>query len=131
GGTYFLTAQPPQDTLEAAITDSHMRGMLATSPVDVVSSDRHTVKPWLDAKLGVSPPATDFAEQGFALIGGRVDVINGRSVPALVYRHREHLISLIALPVGADTPAAEAVSLDVGGYHVVKWTGKGFEYWAV
>jgi anti-sigma factor RsiW len=131
GGTYMLTAGNPPTSIEAAITDSHMRGLLAASPVDVLSSDRHTVKPWLDAKLGVSPPATDFADQGFALTGGRVDVIGGRSAPTLVYRHNEHLISLITLPVGAEVAASEPVALDVGGYHMVKWSGKGFSYWAV
>jgi anti-sigma factor RsiW len=130
-GTYLLTAQGPALPIEAAITDSHMRGLLAANPVDVASSDRHTVKPWLDAKLGVSPPATDFADKEFVLVGGRVDVVEGRSVPSLVYRHNEHLISLIALPAGAQVPATEPTALDVGGYHVVKWTGKGFSYWAV
>ena len=130
-GTYLLTAQGPALPIEAAITDSHMRGLLAATPVDVASSDRHTVKPWLDAKLGVSPPATDFADKQFTLVGGRVDVVDGRSVPSLVYRHNEHLISLIALPAGSEVPATEPVALDVGGYHVVKWSGKGFSYWAV
>lgn len=130
-GTYLITASGPAVGIETAIADSHMRGLLAASPVDVASSDRHTVKPWLDAKLGVSPPATDFAGQGFALTGGRVDVIDGHSVPTLVYRHNEHLISLITLPVGADVAPAEPVALDAGGYHMVKWSGKGFSYWAV
>jgi anti-sigma factor RsiW len=129
GGTYLLTASNPTDTLETTITASHMRGLLAASPVDVASSDRHTVKPWLDARIGVSPPAVDLKDKGFELIGGRVDVIGGRSVPSLVYRHREHLISLIALPTEAT--ATEPVSLDAGGYHIVKWIGKGFSNFAV
>lgn len=130
-GTYLLTAPNSTDTLEAAITGSHMRGLLAASPVDVASSDRHTVKPWLDARIGVSPPAVDLAYKGFELIGGRVDVIGGRSVPSLVYRHREHVISLIALPVSPEVTATEPVRLDAGGYHIVKWIDKGFSYWAV
>jgi anti-sigma factor RsiW len=131
GGTYLLTASKPTDTLEAAVTASHMRSLLAASPVDVASSDRHTVKPWLDTKLGVSPPAIDLTDKGFELVGGRVDVIGGRSVPSLVYRHREHLISLIASPAGPDAVATEAVSFDAGGYHMVKWTDKSFSYWAI
>ena len=130
-GTYLLTAGAPAVSVEASIADSHMRGLLAASPVDVASSDRHTVKPWLDAKLGVSPPATDFADKGFVLTGGRVDVIGGHSVPTLVYRHNEHLISLITLPAGADVTPTEPIALDAGGYHMLKWSGKGFSYWAV
>ena len=48
-----------------AVASGHRRSLLATSPVDVVSSDRHTVKPWLDARLGLSPPAPDLAKEGF------------------------------------------------------------------
>lgn len=134
GGTYALVGgQPlPGATLEASIADGHMRSLLAASPVDVVSSDQHTVKPWLDAKLGVSPPAVDLAAQGFTLVGGRVDVIDGRVAPSLVYRHNEHLISLVSLPSQAGGPAAaDAVALDAGGYHMVRWQGAGFSYWAV
>ncbi len=131
GGVHLLTAPDRPDQLEAAITDSHRRSLLAANPVDVVTSDQHTVKPWLDARLGVSPPAINLAGKGFQLVGGRVDVLGGRSVPSLVYRHNEHLISLFAVPVGADVPVQEPVSLDVGGYHVVRWTGKGFAFWAV
>ena len=133
-GTYALIGghSPPGASLEASIADGHMRSLLATSPVDVVSSDQHTVKPWLDAKLGVSPPAVDLATQGFTLVGGRVDVIDGRVAPSLVYRHNEHLISLVSLPSQAGDPAAaDAVALNVGGYHMVRWQGAGFSYWAV
>ena len=70
------------DQLEAAITDSHRRSLLAANPVDVATSDQHTVKPWLDARLGVSPPAINLAGKGFQLVGGRVDVLGGRSVPS-------------------------------------------------
>jgi anti-sigma factor RsiW len=131
GATYLAVAPSGPPALEVAIADDHMRSLLAASPVDVVSSDRHTVKPWLDAKLGVSPPAIDLAQQGFVLVGGRVDVIGGRATPSLVYRHNEHLISLIALPAAGTGPATEPISFDAGGYHMVKWNGSSFAYWAV
>ena len=80
------------------IAAAHRRSLLAASPVDVASSDRHTVKPWLDARLGVSPPAPDLATSGFALVGGRVDVLEQQVVPTFVYRHNKHAISLVARP---------------------------------
>jgi anti-sigma factor RsiW len=128
--TYLATAPSSQDEVASLITADHRRSLLAASPVDVASSDRHTVKPWLASRLGVSPPAPDLAAQGFALIGGRVEVLGERAVPALAYRHREHLITLIAIPeTDGQTRAPEFLAS--GGFGLVRWSGNGFAYWAI
>jgi anti-sigma factor RsiW len=128
--TYLITAPPSQNATAALMAADHRRSLLAASPVDVASSDRHTVKPWLASRIGVSPPAPDLAAQGFALLGGRVEVVAERAVPALAYRHREHLITLFAVPdPGGETRAPE--SLAAGGFSFVRWNGNGFAYWAV
>jgi anti-sigma factor RsiW len=128
--TYLITAPPSQNAAAALMAADHRRSLLAASPVDVASSDRHTVKPWLASRIGVSPPAPDLAAQGFALLGGRVEVVGERAVPALVYRHREHLITLIAIPdPEGETRAPE--SLAAGGFGLVHWSGNGFAYWAI
>jgi len=88
---------------------SHWRALAATSPVDVVSSDRHTVKPWFAGKVAQSPTVRDFADQGFPLVGGRVDYLGAQRVPVLVYRHGQHLIDVFVLPPGsALSPATNA-----------------------
>ena len=79
---------------------SHWRALAANSPVDVVSSDRHTVKPWFAGKVALAPPVRDFAEQGFPLVGGRLDYLGAERVPVLVYRHGKHLIDVFVLPPG-------------------------------
>jgi len=129
GGTYLFTTSHSGFSIEDEVAGGHRRSLLATSPVDVASSDRHTVKPWLDAKLGVSPPATDLAADGYPLIGGRVDVLGAETVPTLVYRHNEHLITLMAEPGAHGTvpPSFEVAS----GYNIVHWTEGGFAFWAV
>ena len=86
------------DRVALLLVDDHRRALLAREAIDIASSDRHTVKPWFDARLAVSPPVVDLAAQGFALVGGRADVVEGLPAPTLVYRLREHLISLTALP---------------------------------
>jgi anti-sigma factor RsiW len=89
---------------------SHWRALAATSPVDVVSSDRHTVKPWFAGKVAESPLVRDFAAQGFALVGGRLDYVGDERVAVLVYRHGQHLIDVFIVPragSGAVVPAAE------------------------
>lgn len=77
---------------------SHWRALAAASPVDVASTDQHTVKPWFAGRIAESPRVRDFAAQGFPLIGGRIDYIGDTRVPVLVYRHGGHLIDVYVLP---------------------------------
>jgi anti-sigma factor RsiW len=130
GATQWVMFNSESDGFAAAVASGHRRSLLAASPIDIVSSDRHTVKPWLDARIGVSPPAPDLAQDGYALIGGRVEVIADRPVPALVYRHREHLITLVAEPQqGGSITASE--DLSSSGFSLVHWSDGAFSYWAI
>ena len=116
----------------AEIVAGHQRALLATSPFDVASSDRHTVKPWFDAKLAVSPQIIDLADAGFPLVGGRVDVVDGRPVPTSVYKRREHVISLTAVPKpGSKDDGAPATHATRDGYSLLEWLGRDFSYSAV
>jgi anti-sigma factor RsiW len=132
GGTYLATRPQPGSEVAELVAMGHRRALLGASPVDIATSDRHQVKPWLDAKLGLSPPAVDLASDGFPLIGGRIEVIDGQPVPALVYRHREHLITLVAIP---RTPGSAAVPTTTrraaDGLVMDHWTDQAFSYWAV
>ncbi|TPK95189.1 anti-sigma factor [Mesorhizobium sp. B2-4-14] len=130
GATQWVMQSGADDGFAAAVASGHRRSLLAASPTDIVSSDRHTVKPWLDARIGVSPPAPDLAQDGYALIGGRVEVISGRPVPALVYRHREHLITLVAEPQQRGS-VTQPNDLSSGGFSMVQWSDGAFSYWAI
>ena len=133
GATQWLTtADNAADSFAVAVANGHRRSLLAATPVDIVSSDRHTVKPWLDGRIGVSPAAPDMAKDGYALLGGRVEVIGDRPMPALVYRHHEHLITLVAAPrqnEAKSVPVAD--DLSAGGFLLVHWTDDAFSYWAI
>ena len=107
---------------------SHVRSLMANQTVDVASSDRHTVKPWFNGKLPQSPRVVDLTAQGFALVGGRIDVIGLTPVPTLVYRVREHVISLTALPASR---RGSATIPPIDGYNIVEWTNGPLTYWAV
>ncbi len=95
----------------------YQRAALSGQPVDVASSDRHTVKPWLAARAPFGALAPDLAEDGFPLLGGRIDILDRRPIPTLVYRRREHLISVSELPLAQS--GAGAATLE--GYHVERW----------
>ena len=110
------------------VVASHVRSLMASQPVDVSSSDRHTVKPWFNGKLPQSPRVVELAAQGFSLVGGRIDVIGLTPAPTLVYRVRQHVISLTALPVSR---RASAPIRPIDGYNVLEWTDGPLAYWAV
>ena len=109
-GGAMMTAWQHTSTVSVAQTQlthdlfaSHWRALAATSPIDVVSTDQHTVKPWFAGKIAIAPVVHDFASQGYALIGGRIDYVGGERVPVLVYRFGKHLIDVFVLPQTAAT----------------------------
>jgi anti-sigma factor RsiW len=128
GATWFVVHPSPVDTVEDMVVASHVRALMAPQPADVASSDRHTVKPWFNGKVPEAPQVVDLVSEGFPLIGGRIDVIGRTPVPTLVYRRRQHLISLLAIP---DGKGVAEVRRAIAGYNIVSWTEKGVRYWAV
>jgi anti-sigma factor RsiW len=123
----YLAIGPGRGEPELLVA-SHVRALMASQPIDVASSDRHTVKPWFNGKLPQSPRVVDLAAQGFPLVGGRIDVIGLTPAPTLVYRARQHVISLTALPASL---RAGAPIRPIDGYNVVEWTDGPLTYWAV
>jgi anti-sigma factor RsiW len=112
------------------IVSAHLRSLQAGHLTDVETSDQHTVKPWFNGKLDVAPPVIDLTAQGFTLIGGRLDYINGQPVASIVYRRRKHVINLfVGEPLGA---AAHGVKDEiVQGFNIRHWSESGLDLWAV
>jgi mycothiol system anti-sigma-R factor len=116
--------------LATQLIASHVRSLMANHLTDVASSDQHTVKPWLDAKLDFAAPVLDLSGEGFPMIGGRLDYLDNHSVAALVYQRRKHVINLFVWPTtSGDSKAQNTVTRQ--GYHLVHWVDSEFTYWAV
>jgi anti-sigma factor (TIGR02949 family) len=128
GGTWLIAGERQQDTIAEEVIDSHLRSLLADHLTDIASSDRHTVKPWFAGRTELSPPGVDLAAAGFPLVGGRLDLIAGKPVPALVYRTGKHVINVFVLPAGEGD---RAQTLTRRGYTLRHWRQGDLGYWAV
>jgi mycothiol system anti-sigma-R factor len=118
-----------ETTLAAAIVDAHLRSLQPGHLEDVISTDQHTVKPWFDGKLDFAPPVHDFADSGFPLQGGRLDVVGGRTVAVLVYARRKHIINVFVWPTSE--PNSQPAFGSQLGYNWLEWRKNGMELYAV
>jgi len=126
-GTAVIDWHANEDVAVEAVT-THVRATLNDHLIEVASSDQHTVKPWLSARLDYSPPVHDLASEGFALIGGRLDTLDKQRVATLVYRYRLHTIDVFVRPELAHAPSALRT---VRGFNVAHATGSGMDWLAV
>jgi anti-sigma factor RsiW len=115
--TSMLLAPQRSDLVRDGVIDAHIRSLMASQPIDVASSDRHTVKPWFNGRIPEAPRVVDLAKQDFPLVGGRIDVVGEVPVPTLVYHHAKHIISLTAVPASGRANSAP-VQNAVNGYNV-------------
>jgi mycothiol system anti-sigma-R factor len=128
---YRFSPNPAQAEVTAAeLVDAHVRSLQPGHLTDVLSTDQHTVKPWFDGKLDFVPPVKDYADEGFPLIGGRLDVLSGRSVAVMVYGRRKHIINVFAWPTKEPDLALHPSSVHQG-YQWIHWRHQGMEYCAV
>ena len=116
--------------IESEVVSAHLRSLQAGHLIDVVSTDQHTVKPWFNGRLDVSPPVIDLTAQGFTLIGGRLDYLDARAIGAVVYKRRQHVINLfVAQTASTERKAPKMETMQ--GFSVLRWSEQGMNFWAV
>ncbi|QQC64836.1 anti-sigma factor family protein [Paraburkholderia ginsengisoli] len=136
---FTLNLRRPADFTPFAdeLVESHVRAQVSGRDIDVISTDRHTVKPWFNGRLDYSPPVEDLAASGFALEGGRLDYIAHQRVAVLVYRYRKHVIDVYVFPqaagggAGRGADGAAPVALGHEGYSIAHWDAEGMTWWAI
>jgi anti-sigma factor RsiW len=127
--TFVLRGDQDQLILSELVS-AHLRSLQADHLTDVLSSDQHTVRPWFNGRLDVSPPVVALTAQGFTLIGGRLDYINARPVAAVVYKRRAHIINVFVLQARAAAPFTWQ-SQSLRGFNIRRWMAQGLDLMAV
>lgn len=129
GLSFVGPASLEQDQTLEAVYAGHLRGLAAPQPFDIASSDRHVVKPWFNGRTAIAPDAPDLGPEGFPLAGGRVDVVDGERVPTLIYRRRQHVISVTVVLRRAGSGASGAARRE--GSNIERWDVGDLSYFAV
>ncbi len=128
--TLVVLREDRDERILSEAISAHLRSLQADHLTDVLSTDQHTVKPWFNGRTDLAPPVIDLAGQGFTLIGGRLDFIDGKSVAVIVYRRRVHVINLfVTQGVGSSLPAPRMET--VQGFNILRWTDQGLNMLAV
>jgi anti-sigma factor RsiW len=128
----FNTVAPVDSSglIAREVVSSHVRSLMASHLTDVRSTDQHTVKPWFAGKLDFSPKVKDLAAEGFPLTGGRLDYLDQKTVAALVFQRRQHLLNLFVWP--SPKPSNSGfTTVAINGFNVVYWSDSGLVYWVV
>jgi anti-sigma factor RsiW len=131
-GTLGLRARNTANATTALATevlDRHITALASERVFEVRSSNQHTVKPWFQGKLDFSPPVPDLAAAGFPLVGGRVDVVEGRRIAALVYHRREHVIDVFVSPARGGVAGSDTRT--IRGFNERHWVHADLSLWAV
>jgi anti-sigma factor RsiW len=122
-------AQGHGNLLVDEIISAHVRSLMPNHLMDVASSDQHTVKPWFDGRINFSPQVVDLTPQGYPLIGGRLDYLDGHPSAVLVYQRNKHIINLFIWPTTNQVNGVKTTNDN--GYNLFQWTQADMEYWAV
>jgi anti-sigma factor RsiW len=125
----FVVHTQEDQRIVGDVVSAHLRSLQGNHLIDVQSTDQHTVKPWFNGRLDVAPPVIDLTSQGFRLIGGRLDYIDGRPVAAIVYKRRLHVINLfVSQSVGSESGATME---KLQGFTVWSWAWSDLNFRAV
>ena len=128
-GLFFFAARTKHPGSLAEFADLHVADLASTNPVEVVSTDRHTVKPWFQGRIPFTFDLPDLQGSPFALIGGRVAYFHQEPGAQLIFSYQRHMISAF---IFRDTPqlaiSQSALSDRSTSFNLQTWTRDGLRY---
>src|SRR5216684_1822537 len=134
-GALFLNVtrdQRNEQRLLSELADLHVATLASSNPVDVVSTDRHTVKPWFAGKIPFTFNLPELQDSPFVLLGGKVSYLNQSPGVELIVRVRQHQISVFIFQERAlgNTRQEDAVQTALS-FNVRSWSHNGLRYFAI
>jgi anti-sigma factor RsiW len=111
--------------------------LAGSSPVDVISTDRHTVKPWFQGKIPFAFNLPELQNTEFSLLGGRMTYLDQTPGAHLIYDVRKHHISVfvfqerslsLKLPANLDENSLSPKQLP---FNMETWTQGGLRYFVI
>lgn len=114
------------------LADLHVATLASATPVDVLSTDRHTVKPWFQGKIPFTFNLPELQGSEFSLLGGRVTYLAQTPGAHLIYQLRKHEISVfIFQDRGEETATLPSGPLHAQSFNVENWTQNGLRYFVL
>jgi anti-sigma factor RsiW len=125
-------SMPSADDLRGQeVVAAHARSLMIGPLVEVRSTNKHKIKPWFNDKVDVSPPVENFENEGFPLVGARLDYpLDNRKAAVLVYKRRDHFINVFIWRAETETDQ-ELRTMTRQGYHLIHWTHNGLAVWVI
>ncbi len=128
----FQRTRRSEQQLLSELVDQHVATLASANPVDVISTDRHTVKPWFEGKIPFTFNLPELQGSPFVLVGGRVSYLRQSPGAELILRIRQHQISLFIFQEEELSDAQESESVRTAhSFEVRNWRRNGLLYFAV
>jgi anti-sigma factor RsiW len=128
---YWMSGRATQ-RVYSELADLHVATLASASPVDVISSDRHTVKPWFQGKIPFTFNLPELAGSQFTLLGGRIAYLEQLPGAHLIYQVRKHEISVFIFPEnGADMRRLPSGAANASSFNSETWTANGLRYFVI
>jgi anti-sigma factor RsiW len=121
-----------ESKIVSELADLHVATLASVNPVDVVSSDRHNVKPWFAGKIPFSFNLPDLQGSQFELVGGKVSYLEQAPGAQLLFRVRKHQISVFIFQARIlGRKSAGTQEMDAQSFHLVSWQRNGLQYFVI
>jgi anti-sigma factor RsiW len=133
-GVIFLNlnrGRSGEPQLMSELTDLHVATLASANPVDVISTDRHTVKPWFAGKIPFTFNLPELQDSPFSLVGGKVSYLNQSPGAELIFRVRQHQISVFIFQEQTLGNARPDAVQTVLSFNVRSWSRNGLRYFVI
>jgi anti-sigma factor RsiW len=117
--------------LLSQLADVHVATLSSSNPIDVVSTDRHTVKPWFEGKLPFTFNLPELQDTAFTLVGGKVTYLNQSPGAELLFRVRQHQLSVFIFQERALQGARVPGSATAQSFNLRSWSHNGLCYFII